>query len=330
MSTPTSPVRPRSDGSDSDASQSPPPPLPETLAALARGPVRGRDVAFLSDLDRARAADLAAAWPALPESNRAAVVRAMDALSEERLDVNFGRALRIAVGDQAAAVRQLAVAALWEDEQRDLALCFVGLVRDDPSQDVRAEAANGLARFAAQAAAGELDDALAAEIRGSLVGIVADQAEPSVVRRRALESVGVFGRDADVRELIRAAFEGEDEDLQAGALYAMGASLDPRWLDLLLAATRSPEAEVRYEAARACGLLGDARAVGDVAELALEEDAEVRHAAIAALGVIGGRAAERTLGALLEAEDGRESDAELIEAALEEASATVEPLRVGS
>lgn len=328
MSTPTSPERPRS--AEVVAAPPPPPAIPEILTALSARPVRAADVAPLSDLDRDRAGALAAAWSGLPAPTREAVVRAMDALTEERLDVNFGRALRVALGDESAPVRQLAVAALWEDEAVDLVDRFVGLVRDDLSQDVRAEAAKGLARFAALAAAGDLDEARAAEVRGALVGCVADESEASVVRRRALESVGVFGRDADVRELIRAAFEGEDESLQAGALYAMGASLDPRWLDVLLAATRSPEAEVRYEAARACGLMGDARAVGDVAELALEEDAEVRHAAIAALGAIGGRGAVRTLDALLGAEDARESDVELIEAALEEAAATVEPLRVGS
>ncbi len=329
MSTPTFPERlPSADGAA--APPPPPPPIAAIVAELGQGPIRGEDVAGLSDLDRARAAEWAAGWPALPESSREAVVRAMDALAEERLDVHFGRALRLALGDESAAVRQLAVAALWEDEQDDLPGRLMALAGDDPSLDVRAEAAKGLARFAARAAVGELDDAVADEIQRTLVGIAADGTEARLVRRRALESAGVFGQDGRLSALILEAMEEDDDELRSGALYAMGASRDPRWLDALLAATRSPEADVRYEAARACGLLEDERAVGELAGLVLDEDVEVRQAAIAALGVIGGRAAVRTLGALLEAEDAPESDVELIEAAMEEAATSVEPLRASS
>lgn len=307
-----------------------PPPIAETLAALREGPAATAEVLRLSDLDRARAADLRRSWRTLPEAQRVAIVRAMESLAEERLDVHFGRALRIALDDESAAVRQLALVALWEDERPDLIERLRSLALTDPSQDVRAEAAKALARFAERAVVGDLEAALGDDLRRSLAATVADEGEAVAVRRRALESVGVFGGDPAVRELIRASFEGADEELQVSALFAMGVSADRRWLDVLLAATRSEDGEVRYEAARGCGAMGDARAVPELAELCFDADAEVRHAAINALGAIGGRAAVRVLEALLDTDGVRERDGELVEAALEEAAAAVAPLRAGS
>lgn len=324
MSTPTSPVRPPKGGTAEAR------PVGETIAALRRGHVAAADVVGLSDLDRRAAAELAAAWPGLDERTRIATVRLMESLGEERLDVDFGRALRVALADDSPVVRQLAVAALWEDNGGDLLDRLLGLVETDPNQDVRAEAAKGLGRYAERGAAGDLGAVDAAALRATLARLAADGSQPSAVRRRALEAVGAYGQEGPIRDLIREAFEGDDEGMQASALYAMGASLDRRWLNVLLAATRSPDAEIRYEAARACGAMGDEGAVPELAELCADEDVEVRHAAIAALGMVGGRAAVRALRVLSGAEETRESDAELIDAALDEAESSVEPLRVGS
>lgn len=324
MPTPTSPAqRP----SDRAAEPSPPsPPVGETLDGLGRGSVRLEDIARLSDLDREGAREFALAWPRLAEERRAAIVRAMDELSEDRVELNFGRALRVALDDPSPVVRQLAVAALWEDERSDLLERLRALLAGDASQDVRAEAAKGLGRFAERAADGELEAPLGDDLRNDLFSASADAAEPYGVRRRALESLGVFGTDPRVRDLIRHFYESDDQGFRGSALFAMGRSLDKGWLRTLLDELESPEAELRFEAARACGSLGDEDAIPGLAGLADDADAEVRHAAISALGQIGGRAAVRVLRSL--AETAEEADAEQIEAALDEAIGSVDPLRV--
>ena len=327
MRTPTFPEPPRSDDAEEEgvAAPAPPPPLEETIRALRQGPVRATDVARLSDLGREDGRLLAREWPTLPEATRVAIVRAMDELAEERVELTFGRALRVALDDEAAAVRQLAVAALWEDEREDLLERMLDLVERDPSQDVRAAAARGLGRFAERAAAGDLDEAVARRLRSTLAALAEDETVPYGVRRGALEAVGVFGREERVGELIRDAYEGDDEGLRASALYAMGRSLDTGWFGTLIDELQSPEAELRYEAARACGTLGDDRAVPELGQAARDGDVEVRQAAIAALGQVGGRGAVRVLRAL--AEEADEVDAETIEAAIEEALTVAEPVR---
>ncbi|HEX5498787.1 MAG TPA: HEAT repeat domain-containing protein [Thermomicrobiales bacterium] len=300
------------------------PPLAETLAALATGSPRPADVANLSDLDRAGADAFAAAWRAFPEETRAAIVRQMDELAEDRVELNFGRGLRLALADPSPVVRQLAVAALWEDERSDLLDRLRDLLARDVSEDVRAEAAKGLGRFAGLAAEGAIADADADRVRRELLAVAVDPAEAYSVRRRALESAGAFGADNQTRAAIDDFYDAGDQGFRASALFAMGKSCDPRWLGRLLAELESDEAELRFEAAHACGVIGDADAIPPLLRLADDEDAEVRHTAINAIGQIGGQAAVRALQALAANTD--PADSEEIDDALAEANATVDPL----
>jgi HEAT repeat protein len=297
------------------------------LGAFALGEVAAPDVVLLSDMDRAGAGRFTAAWQGLPEPVRRQVVRWMVDLAEDRIELNFGRALRVAVEDASAVVRQLAIAGLWEDEGRDLPTLLLIALREDPSQDVRAEAAQVLGRTAARAGAGEDIGLDADRLRDILVAVAADETEPEMVRRRALEAVSPLGEDdEEIADLIVEAYEGDDSGLRAGAVYAMGRTLNSRWLETVRAELSSDDAELRYEAARASGELGDDAALSDLAALAGDGDAEVRTAAIAALGQIGGRGGLRILRQL--ADDPDPVDAEAVEAALEEALVSVDPLQV--
>jgi HEAT repeat protein len=87
----------------------------------------------------------------------------------------------------------------------------------------------------------------------------------------------------------------------------------------------SPDEEMRFEAARASGELGDDRAVLALADLAVEEDTEVRQAAIGALGKIGGTSAVNALRRLSRSVGS--ADAEAVQDALEEALVSVDSLR---
>jgi HEAT repeat protein len=62
----------------------------------------------------------------------------------------------------------------------------------------------------------------------------------------------------------------------------------------------SDDPELRYEAALACGAIGDRQAVPHLAPLLEDQDQEVREAAIAALGEIGGEEARELLTPLLD------------------------------
>jgi HEAT repeat protein len=316
MPTPTSQEpRPNTDPTPADA-----------IAAIGRGDFTPRDLIPLSDLSRADAAALARAWPSFAGADRERVVRAIAELAETNVQYVFGRALRVALTDSSPVVRQLAVAALWEDEGFDLIPILLDFVERDASQDVRSEAAQGLGRFADLAAEEEIDPELTDRLRTTLTTIAADPAEPYIVRRRALESVAVFGDRSEIVELIRDAYDADDAGLRAGALYAMGRSLDSGWLEAVVHEFTSPDVEMRYEAARASGELADDRAVPGLVRLATDEDVEVRQSAIGALGKIGGTASVNALRRL--APRVAATDREAVEEALEEAIVSVDALRL--
>jgi HEAT repeat protein len=299
--------------------------LAEAIAAFRDNDLNQQRVARLSDVSRDDARVLTEAWESIPEDARADLIRRCDELSEERVELNFGRALRIALQDSSAAVRQLAIAAMWEDESRDFLDRLRAMLAGDPSPDVRAEAAAALERFARQAALGELGAEVGAELREDLLQAAEDEETPYAVRRRALEALGPFAEEPRAARTISEAYDSGDHGLQCSAIYAMGRSLDARWLPRVLAELESDEPELQFEAARAVGAIGSPDALPLLIEAARSDDAEVRHAAITALGQIGGRGAVRALERL--AEDAGEADLELIESALDEVNLSIEPFQ---
>lgn len=297
--------------------------IADAFAAVRGGDLSQIWLARFSDLSRDSARTFQREWTALPESTRVAVVRRLDELSEERVELNFCRALRVALDDPSPVVRQLAITGLWEDDSADLRERLRGMLRDDASPDVRSEAASALGRFAESASVETLPGDAAADLRSDLVRTVRSSASSYAEQRRALESLGPFAADPAVAEAIVEAFESDDHGLQCSAVRAMGESRESRWLPRILQELQSGEPELRFEAARAAGLLGAADALPLLLEAARDDDAEVRHTAINAIGQIGGRGAERALERL--AADAGEADLELIDAALEEVGTLLEP-----
>ena len=297
-----------------------PPVEPPTgsLAAFSGEAVDADEVVRLSDLGRNAVRRMRAEWPAVPVESRRQIVRLMDELAEARFELAFGRALRIALADEDDAVRQLALAALWNDESSDLAGLLLQIIENDPSFDVRAAAARAILPYTTRAELGEFDDDLTDALRTRLLAIALDSTENPLVQRHALEAASVFGGE-EIADLIETAYDSGEQDQMGSALYAMGRSSSLRWLSTVLTDLESDDAHLRFEAARAAGMISSDAAVPDLlAMMDGEEDVEVRHAAIGALGHIGGKAAIRALKTL--SAHAEEADVDVIQEALEDAS----------
>ncbi len=292
---------------------------------MREGDLSQTRLARLSDLSRDGARTLSREWPSLPEDVRIGIVRHCEELTEERIDLDFRRALRVALNDSSPVVRQLAVSGLWEDESNEVLEQLRRIMHDDQSPDVRAEAAAALGRFSQSAASGSLENDLGRALRAELLYAATGAEAPYALQRRALESLGPFADDDLVATAIEEAFESGDQGLQCSAIYAMGLSRNPRWLPMVLSELQSDEAELRYEAARSAGLLGSADGLPLLIDAARDDDAEVRHTAINAIGQIGGRGAVRALERL--ADDAGEADLELIDSVIEEVNVLIKPLQ---
>ena len=256
---------------------------------------------------------------------RLQIVDRLVEMAESTVDLDFSAVFNIALGDATAAVRQKAVLGLWESEERSLISVYIGLLRSDPSEDVRGAAALALGNFAALAEDGKLLPKDYQRIKGSLVDAINDTEQPIGVRRRALEAVGAMSDD-DVVHLIWWAYAQPEEEFRRSAVFAMARNASPHWLTTILKELESDDPAMRYESACACGELSDEDAVSYLLPLLQDDDDQVALATIAALGNIGGSAARSALNECANSEDGGEAIVEAATAALAALDTSNEPV----
>jgi len=234
------------------------------------------------------------AWRDADTQRRRQVIDQLIELAEDNVELDFDSVFRTGLTDSDAEVRRSSIRGLWEYEERDLIPMLVDLLLTDCDQEVRAEAALALGRYALKAEFEEIRASDADMVDDALRKAIDDRGQGMEVRARALEAVGVRTQPW-VTQLIEDAYSGDQARLRVSALHAMGRSCDSRWLSTLLRELESDDAETRYEAATACGSLGDESAVHNLLPLLDDDDAEVQEATIQALGQIGGRDAKRAL-----------------------------------
>lgn len=272
-------------------------------------PLRSALVYRLSDPSEDDLRTLRAGWEQIPAERRRLLMSRLAETSEASFEVDYTAVALHALSDEDAIVRTNAIAALWEDENAATMHRFVLLLQQDPSPDVRAAAAEALARFVLAGELGKLPEASARQTEDALLEAYISADEPLDVRRRALESLAYSGR-TEVPDLIDQARRHDDPSVRTTAIFAMGRSADDRWAPQVIEALDDPEAEMRYEAARAAGELGLASTVTRLIQLAHGADREVKEVAIWSLGEIGGSQAQRALLQLADEED----DDDLLEA----------------
>lgn len=268
----------------------------------------------LSDLDPSETALLKETWLQLPLWRRQALMEDLEELGNANDLLSFEAVGRHALSDEDARVRQLAVQILWQFDEGDLIPDFLRLMEEDPEAAVRAAAATALGRFVYLGEIEELPAERLHEIENRLLRAIQGD-ESTLVRRRALESVGYSSRE-EVPVLIEEAFSCGDKEWMRSSLLAMGRSADERWMSTVLKMLDHKIPSLRAEAARAAGELEISDAAPQLLELVEDSDEEVRAAAIWSLSQIGGEGVREVLERLLSNAE-EEDEADLLENALD-------------
>jgi len=314
---------------ETDESTPDKPSLEQVLTDLEQGQRFYADLYGFSDLSAKDLETLRERWANIAPELRASVVREAFDIGQEDFNLHLTRFFLFAAGDEDDSVRQLAVSALGNESNTAVATLLLEIVTNDRSPDIRAEAATSLGPYAMFAVFEELPEELARNIKRVLLAIAETEDESWHIRRRAAESVSAFGPSPRVNALIQRMYDEDEIGLRASALFAAGRANQREWLPTAIDELENEDAEIRFEAARAAGMFGDVDALPPLSELAKdEEDTEARHAAIAAIGEIGGQGAIRILTRL--AEDAPESDQDVIDDALIEASLESDPFSFGA
>lgn len=233
-------------------------------------------------------------WPKVGDERRRIVVRHLADISEENFQVDFGEVFAHCLGDSLPAVRLAALDGLWDSERISLLEPIMALMLSDPDEEVRTLAAATIGHYVLLAEWDVIPQNSVSAAVDTLLAILDESETPKALRRAALESVSASSHDR-VHGLVSEAYDSGDHELQISAVYAMGRTVDKRWLPIVIDEMMSSSSEMRLEAARAAGHIGSTDAVADLVELISDEDLEVQLAAISAMGQIGGSLAIRVL-----------------------------------
>jgi HEAT repeat protein len=248
----------------------------------------------LSDLSAGQMEEFQALWPQADEERRRVLMRHLADLSEENYQVEFSPIFSFGLQDSNPVVRMAALDGLWDTEQTAYIRPITALMQSDENTEVRALAAATLGHYILLTEWGQMPRAATSRVVEALLAQYDAADTPHAVRRAILESLGAASHPR-VSSLIEDAYDSGDLGQQLSAVFAMGRSADQRWLPTVIDEMSSPLVEMRVEAARAAGGIGDSDALERLEELTADEDLEVRLAAVHALGQIGGDTASRIL-----------------------------------
>lgn len=308
--------------SDQEPTQNPPVDIHEVLNEAAAGQLEPGRVAELSDPTREQVREFTSTWGNLPASARRDLIRSMQRQEQDNLALDFGRYFRVALEDEDAEVRALAVQSLWEDTSLSFLEKLCAMAENEPEAAVQESVATALGKFSYKIEMEELDPEYAAITQRALFHLL-QNGNNWMVRRRALESAAYMTQNQRVKEAISEWAESDFEQERAGALIAMGRNLDERWFPVVMSELSNEDPDIRCEAARAAGDFSDPAAIDRLARLSDDEDPEIREVAIQSIGRIGGKQAVDTLRYLEKqvSEDMKET----VKDAIEEAKFLSEP-----
>jgi len=283
-------------------------------------PFPARYLHRFSDIEPVDLKMLITAWSQVSPQRKHTLLEDLEDLAEADTLTSFDDLARSLLADTDPQVRATAIRLLWESDDEKLVPIYLNLLNNDEDIEVRAAAANALGRFVYLGELEEIPEELHHQIEDQLL-VATTSAKESLVRRRALESLGYSVRE-EVIPLIEAAYQEKNPDWTVSALFAMGRSCDDRWRKQVLSQLHSPSEDIRSEAIHAVGELGLKSARPILLDLlADEEDLEVRRELIWALSMVGGEGVRTRLEEILEIEEDDE-EADFIEEALDALSFT--------
>jgi HEAT repeat protein len=278
-------------------------------------PFPARYLHHLSDIAPSDLTILMKDWPKISTKRKHTLLEDLEELAEADTLTAFDDLARPLLNDNDPQVRMRAIRLLWESEDAKLVPIYLNMLKEDEDAGVRAAAANALGLFVFQGELEKISAELHRRIEDDLLK-AATSAKETLVRRRALESLGYSGRE-EVVPLIEAAYYEKNPDWVVSALFAMGRSCDERWKKQVLSKLHAPDEDIRSEAIHAAGELELASARPVLLDMLNdEEDLELRRELIWALSKIGGERVRERLEEILDAEED-DDEAGFIEEAMD-------------
>ncbi|MCJ7715601.1 MAG: HEAT repeat domain-containing protein [Anaerolineales bacterium] len=267
----------------------------------------------LSDISPENLSILSDNWDDINVDRRRALIEDLEHLTDTNNLLTFESVFRIAIKDEDDQVRFFGTRAIEIFDTDDLIPFFISVLEEEENVDVRAVTASVLGKYIYRGELDKINQGIKRQIEDTLFQIL-ESDQPSQIKQRSLEAIS-FSSRSEVQDHILKAYNSDDEDWIASAVFAMGRSFDHQYSEMVLDQLQHTSPKVRLEAVRASGELVLEDAVPVILDL-LDDLSDIRAAAIWALSQIGGEDAGPAIHQLLD-DEVSEDDAELIQQALE-------------
>lgn len=278
--------------------------------------IRGRSKGWsspdnLSNLTHPDKDDLQAfstAWAGLDDDTRYRIASRLADLSGDPA-LSFEAAFELLLDDELARVRAIAISGLEDVMDGELARRILWLLQNDPDADVRAEAATALGSFLSVSDSDEGENELERSIEDALLETINSATEDVLVRQRAVEAYA-FASDPYVDDVLQEAYDSDQDEIRASAIFAMGRRGDEDWLPLVHRELRNEAENIRMAAIYAASEIASSSSVPLLLQVIGEDPSDdVRIAAVYALADIETPEAGRILEDLLDSSDAAISSA---------------------
>ena len=265
-------------------------------------PLNYKDLASISGLSPNDVDRFEVVWRSVHDRRKEEIISMLMRLSEENIELEFYDIFKLGLTDSDEYVREQSIRGLWESEDRRVINPLVKILMNDQSFKVKCAAAEHLGKFITISLNGKLLNRDLSQVKQALFKCIRDNDENFEVRRRSIEAISAIN-EPEVYEVIFTAYGDGDPELKESAIYAMGHSSEIKWLPKIFLEMRNGSSAHRYEAATACGKLGDESSISELLVLLEYDDLQVQLASINAIGLIGGTYAKQVLNELLDTED---------------------------
>lgn len=198
-------------------------------------------------------------------------------------------------------IRASAIRCLWEANLDEVWPVLKQTAETDSSEEVRSTAISVMGRYIFEQLLQSDPDAdesdlytdanLILEVRAWLDGVLARPTSTLMERRRTLEALSFFPQDSE-RALMTEWSQSEDAELRMTAIFAMGRSAEPMFVEPILKAFEDSDDRVRRESLRAIGEAGMVEGLPLLEAVLNGSNREYKLEAISALGELGGDRAE--------------------------------------
>ncbi|MBN1304600.1 MAG: HEAT repeat domain-containing protein [Anaerolineales bacterium] len=267
-----------------------------------------------SDIEPAQLRALKEAWPDIRLTQKLSILKSLEELADQDTLLSFEVLGKNLLDDPNSKVRRQALRLLFECEDVKLIPTCIDLMLDDEDAETRAEAATLLGSFVKKGELEEIPTEYLHKIEEALLKVLNLDHEDPTTRRRALESLGYSSRP-EVPAQLRSAYNRQDPDWIASALFAMGRSCDNTWQENIIRMIINENNRVRAAAVQAAGELGLKAARSLLLRMMDEEDDDLVYAALIwSLSQIGGEDVRTYLENLFDQADTDEQAAYIEEA----------------